>query len=109
MVATVELKKCMTHIGILGVVVGKLCHRNEKYSVILLPIYIGTKVCFYRIVLAFCLAVSLRVECGREPSLDVEEVRERGPKLRRENRIPVTYNRVREVVISYHHKYNYFR
>ena len=109
MVATIELKRCVTRTGVFGVVVGKLRHQEEPCPVILLPIYEGTKVYFYCAVLAFRLSVGLRVECGGKSLLDAKEITERGSKLGHKNRSPVTYDRVRVAVISYYHVYNYFR
>ena len=48
------------------------------------------------------------MERGGELSFDAEEVTEQRPKLKRKNRSPVTYNRVRKAVMSYHHVYDYF-
>ena len=74
MVATVELERCVTRTGVLGVVLGKLHHREEPCPVIMLLIYESIKVCFYRSVYVFRLSVGLRVERGRESSLDTKEV-----------------------------------
>ena len=67
------------------------------------------KVCFHCAVLAFCLSVGLKVERGGESLLDAKEVTEPGSKLGRKNRSSVAYDRVWEVVILYHHIYDYFR
>ena len=109
MIATGELKNCLTRTGILEVVVGKLCHREKLCLVILLLIYENTKVSFHGAVLLFFLIVCLRVIWGRELSLDAEEVTERGPKLGHKNCFPVTYDGVWKTVMSYHHVYDYFR
>ena len=107
-VVTVELKKCVTCISILGVVIGKLRYWEKWCLIILLQIYKNIKVSFHSTVLLLRLTVSLRVECGGKFSLNAEEVTEQEPKLERKNCFPVTYDGVREAMMLYHHVYDYF-
>ena len=55
-----------------SVVVGKLGQRKQFYPIVLLIIGVGSKVLLHGLVLAFSLAISLRVECRREPVIDRE-------------------------------------
>ena len=64
MVATVEFERRVTGAGVLGVIVRKLSHREKPGPVVLLEVDKSSKVCFHRAILAFCLAVSLRIKRG---------------------------------------------
>ena len=61
-VATVELEKCVTRIGVFEVVVGKLRYWEEPCLVILLPIHKSPKVSFHSADLLLRLTVCLKVE-----------------------------------------------
>ena len=59
--------------------------------------------------LLFCLPICLKSERDEESSLDAKEVTKQEPKLGYKNHSLVINNRVWEVVMLYHHVYNYFR
>ena len=67
------------------------------------------KICFHYTILSFRLPVYLKVECGGELSLDIDEVTKQGPDLGCENRSSITDDRVRDAVMSYYHVDDYFR
>ena len=108
-VATIKLQRYVTHTGVFEIVVSKLHHWEETCLVILFLIHKNTKINFHDAVLLFCLIVCLRVKRNRESSLNVKKITEQEPKLGRKNRFPVTYDGVREAVMSYSHVYDYFR
>ena len=64
----------MAGAGILGIVVGKLCHGKKSCLIILLEVDKGLKVGFYCTILPSGLTVRLWIEGGREFSLDAEEI-----------------------------------
>ena len=66
------------------------------------------KVSFHCAVLLFRLTICPRVERGGEFFLNAKEVTEWKPKLECKNRSSVTYDRVWEAMMSYHHVYDYF-
>ena len=67
------------------------------------------KVCFHYTILWFRLPDCLRIECGRELSLDAKEVTEQKQKFGRKNRSLVTYDGIWEGVMLYNYVYDYFR
>ena len=74
MISTIELKRCVTGAGILGIVVSKLRHGKKPCPIILLEVDEGSEVGLYRTILSLNLAVRLRVEGGGESPLDAEEI-----------------------------------
>ena len=76
MIAAIQFKLCMAGACILGVVISELGHWQEPCPIVLFEIDKSSKVGLYGAILLFCLAVGLRVEGGRELSLDSEEITE---------------------------------
>ena len=74
MIFVIELKRFMANAGILGIVIGKFYYKKMSCSIILLRVDKGLEVNFYCTILLLSLAVCLRVEGGKEFSLDAEEI-----------------------------------
>ena len=64
----------MAGAGILGVIIGKLCHGKKPCPIILLKIDNSLEVGFYYTILLFSLVVCLQVEGGKKSLLDIEEI-----------------------------------
>ena len=74
MISAIELEKYVADAGILGVVIGKLCHRKKPCLIILLKVDKGLKIGFHCAILPFGLTVRLWVEGGRESPLYAKEI-----------------------------------
>ena len=70
MVFVIELKRCVTNAGIFGIVIGKLCHKEEPCPIILLKVNKGLEIGFHCTILPFGLPVCLRVKSGGESLFD---------------------------------------
>ena len=66
MISVINLEKCMAGGGILGVVIGELCHEKKLCPIILLEVDKSLEVGFYHTILPFDLLVHLRVESSRK-------------------------------------------
>ena len=71
MISTIELKRCVTSAGILGIIISKLCYKKKLCSIILFEVDKGLKIGFHYAILPFSLAVCLQVEGGGESLLNV--------------------------------------
>ena len=74
MISAMKLERCVAGASILGVVVGKLCHKKKLCPIILLEVDKGLEVSFHRAILPFGLTVHLLVEGGRESPLYTKEI-----------------------------------
>ena len=74
MISIIELEKCVTGAGILGIIIGKLCHGKKPCPIILLKIDKGSKIGFHGTILPFGLTVRLWVEGDKEFPLDAKEI-----------------------------------
>ena len=77
MIAAIQFERHVTNACILRIVISELGHRQEPSPVILLEVDKGSEVHLHSAVPPLDLPVCLRMEGGREPSLDVEEVAKR--------------------------------
>ena len=64
----------MANASILGIIVGKLRYGKKPCPIILLEVDKGLEISFHRTILPLSLAVHLRVEGGREFSLNAKEI-----------------------------------
>lgn len=81
MVSAVQLERYVTGADILSIIICKFGHGQKPCPVVLLKIDEYSKICLYRAILSFDLAVTLRVKGGRESPLNAKEVAQQGPKL----------------------------
>ena len=79
-VPIVKLEKRIPCAGF-RIIISKLHHRQEPRPVVLFVINQSSKVSFHYAVLPLNLAIGLRVEGGREPPFDAQEIAQRGSKL----------------------------
>ena len=70
MISAVKLKRHVTGASILSIIIGKLCHRQKSYLVILFKVDKGPKLGFHRAILPLSLAVRLRMKDNGEFLLD---------------------------------------
>ena len=77
MIAAVQLKRRVTNACVFCIVINKLCHWQEPSPVILLEVDKSLEVCLHGAVLPLGLPVCLRMEGGRELSLDAKKVAKR--------------------------------
>ena len=71
MISAIELKRYVASASVLGIVIGKLCHRKKPCPIILIKVDKGSEVGFHCTILPFGLPVCLGVESVRESLLDV--------------------------------------
>ena len=69
-----KLEKCMVSIGILGIVVGKLCYEKKLYSIILLKVDKGLKIGFHYTILLFGLTICLWIKNSKEFPLNAKKI-----------------------------------
>ena len=81
-VPVVELKRRVLCTGIFCIIISKFCHWQKPRPVVLFVINKGSKISFYHAILLLHLAVSLRVEDGRESLFNAQKVAQRRPKCR---------------------------
>ena len=74
MIFAIELEKYVAGAGILGVIVGKLCHGKKPCSIILLEVDKDLEIGFHCAILPFGLTVCLWVEGSRESLLYDEKI-----------------------------------
>ena len=74
MIAAVQLKRRVTSTCVLRIVISKLGYWQEPSPVILLKVDKDLEVHFHCAVLLLGLPICLRMDGGKEPSLDAEKV-----------------------------------
>ena len=74
MIFAIKLEKSVAGVGILGIVISKLCYRKKLCPIILLKVDKGSKVSFYYTILLFGLTVYLLVKGGKEFPLDAKKI-----------------------------------
>ena len=62
----IELERFVTGVGILGIIVSKLCYRKKPCLIILFQVDKDPKIGFHCAILSLSLAVRLQVEGGRK-------------------------------------------
>ena len=76
MISATELKKYMMSIGILNIIVGKLCYKKKPCSIIPLKIDKDLEIDFHCTILFFSLVAYLQVKSGRKSLLDTKKIAE---------------------------------
>ena len=74
MISVIEFKKYVAGIGILDIIIDKICNRKKLYLIILLKVEKNLEVDFYHIILPLSLAVCLWVKGGRKSLFNVEKI-----------------------------------
>ena len=64
----------MANIGILGIIISKLCHGKKPYLIILFKVDKGLEVGFHHTILLLNLAVRLQMEGDGESLFDAKEI-----------------------------------
>ena len=71
MKTVIQLKRSIVDTSTLCMVIGKLYHEQQLSLIILIIVDKGPKIGFYSLILPFYLSICLKVEGGRESSIDV--------------------------------------
>src|SRR5437667_203176 len=81
-----------------NIVVSKFSEGKQVKPVVLIMVAKYTKICFKRLIHAFRLTVSLRVECRRFSRINLQDRSKGRPKMRSEYGSTIRYNRIRETM-----------
>jgi hypothetical protein len=86
--------------GLIEVVDGEFGDRQEVKPVILLIVATYAKILFEDLIHALDLTIDLWMKCGGKTTIDIKDIRERGPKMRGKNRSTIRDDRVRNAMQS---------